>query len=286
MTRSLWAAVAGALAFALTPGVALAAHGSPAGRSAGDGASRHPHPMLRGEAVHIGRAQLLAPGSGYAQPAGSPQVRSLQRRLVRLGFRPGPVDGRYGPLTTGAVERLQAAAGLVVDGIAGPQTLAMLASMKHAVLAPGAGYAQPTGSRRVRAVQRRLRRFGFAPGRIDGRYGPLTMHAVRRFQRTRHLPATGVVSPRTSVALSAGRRRPVTPRRTPVILPPPPVSSPRVIPRAQPVTTLPVGLVLLALAAVGLLATADGYRKTRRRLRAGRPGQPPHGNLRARGGAR
>ncbi|HET8976566.1 MAG TPA: hypothetical protein VFN87_00320, partial [Solirubrobacteraceae bacterium] len=94
------------------------------------------------------------------------------------------------------------------------------------------------------------------------------------------------VSPRTSVALSAGRRRSVTPRRTPVILPPPPVSSPRTIPQAQPVTSLPVGLALLALAAVGLLAAADGYRKTRRRLRAGRPGQPPHGNLRARGGAR
>jgi hypothetical protein len=53
-------------------------------------------------------------------------VKVLQRALVRLGDRPGPVDGDYGPLTKAAVERFQTSAKLVPDGIAGPKTLAAL----------------------------------------------------------------------------------------------------------------------------------------------------------------
>jgi len=54
------------------------------------------------------------------------QVRELQRQLAAAGFNPGPVDGVYGPLTRGAVERLQRYCGLAADGIAGPLTLQAL----------------------------------------------------------------------------------------------------------------------------------------------------------------
>lgn len=54
------------------------------------------------------------------------QVRKLQRQLAAAGFDPGPVDGVYGPLTRGAVERLQRYCGLAADGIAGPLTLQAL----------------------------------------------------------------------------------------------------------------------------------------------------------------
>ena len=64
----------------------------------------------------------LARGAGYGSQAGSEPVRELQRRLRRLGDRPGPIDGLYGPLTEGAVERFQQAHGLATDGIVGPQT--------------------------------------------------------------------------------------------------------------------------------------------------------------------
>jgi hypothetical protein len=53
-------------------------------------------------------------------------VRVLQRRLARLGFAPGPIDGRYGPLTTQAVERFQTARRLTVNGVAGAGTLRVL----------------------------------------------------------------------------------------------------------------------------------------------------------------
>ena len=69
----------------------------------------------------------ISPGAGYGQPNGSEQVRSLQKQLVRAGERPGPLDGRFGPLTEAAVERFQAGQGLAVDGIVGTATGAVLA---------------------------------------------------------------------------------------------------------------------------------------------------------------
>src|SRR5437764_2056228 len=125
--------------------------------------------------------KVLAFGSGYDSLRGSALVRALQRRLARAGDKPGPVDGRYGPLTEQAVGRFQADHGLQVDGIAGPRTLATLGSPKM-VLYPGAGFDEPEGSRLVRELQRHLSQAGDKPGRSDGRYGPLTEQAVRRFQ--------------------------------------------------------------------------------------------------------
>lgn len=65
---------------------------------------------------------LLYPGQGYG-PNGSRAVTSLQRHLAAAGYSPGPVDGRYGPLTERAVTRFQRDRHLQVDGVAGPQTL-------------------------------------------------------------------------------------------------------------------------------------------------------------------
>jgi hypothetical protein len=67
-------------------------------------------------------AGLLGRGAGYGTEKGSVAVRELQLSLRRLGFPPGPVDGLFGPLTQGAVERLQVARGLPADGVVGPET--------------------------------------------------------------------------------------------------------------------------------------------------------------------
>ncbi|HEX6780498.1 MAG TPA: peptidoglycan DD-metalloendopeptidase family protein [Solirubrobacterales bacterium] len=53
-------------------------------------------------------------------------VAALQFLLQRAGSGAGRADGLFGPLTEAAVRRAQAAAGIGVDGIAGPQTLLAL----------------------------------------------------------------------------------------------------------------------------------------------------------------
>ena len=155
----------------------------------------------KGEPKADPEAGLIAFGTGYADSQGSARVRSVQQRLRRAGERPGPVDGRYGPLTEAAVERFQADQGLTVDGVVGPATATALRH-RHDLIAFGTGYADPQGSARVRSVQRRLRRAGERPGPVDGRYGPLTEAAVERFQADRGLTVDGVVGEATSGTLA------------------------------------------------------------------------------------
>lgn len=64
----------------------------------------------------------------------------LQRRLLELGHYKGALDGTDGPKTKAAVEAFQRSAGLKVDGIAGPKTLAALFPIAEAdtvEVAPG-----------------------------------------------------------------------------------------------------------------------------------------------------
>lgn len=65
-------------------------------------------------------------------------VLDVQQRLIALGYAPGIADGVYGATTASAIGAFQAAQGLTVDGIVGPQTQAALTS--------AGGVAQPTSS--------------------------------------------------------------------------------------------------------------------------------------------
>jgi peptidoglycan L-alanyl-D-glutamate endopeptidase CwlK len=55
------------------------------------------------------------------------EVKLLQERLATAGFRPGDLDGRFGPATEAALLAFQQASDLLPDGVAGPVTWQALA---------------------------------------------------------------------------------------------------------------------------------------------------------------
>ena len=64
-------------------------------------------------------------GDGFHRPGGSDRVREVQRRLARLGYRVGPIDGLFGRLTRASVAWFQVKHGLPVNG------RATLATVRH-----------------------------------------------------------------------------------------------------------------------------------------------------------
>jgi DNA invertase Pin-like site-specific DNA recombinase len=123
--------------------------------------------------VKMAAAAPLDRGDGFGnQETEARRVRTLQDALKRLGWRPGPVDGLFGPRTESALLAFQAATGLSTDGVAGPGTWRALGR-----------------SLGVRTLQVRLRRAGMRPGPVDGLYGPRTAAAVNRLERARRITA-------------------------------------------------------------------------------------------------
>jgi DNA invertase Pin-like site-specific DNA recombinase/peptidoglycan hydrolase-like protein with peptidoglycan-binding domain len=78
-----------------------------------------------------------------------------------------------------------------------------------APLEQGAGYSSTAEAQRVRALQRVLRKLGWAPGRVDGLFGPRTEAAVLRFQAATGLAVDGVVGRHAWKALADARRTPL-----------------------------------------------------------------------------
>lgn len=54
------------------------------------------------------------------------EVKILQAHMNRLGFNSGPVDGILGPLTDGAIKRMQNFLGTAADGYVGSKTRALI----------------------------------------------------------------------------------------------------------------------------------------------------------------
>lgn len=142
-----------------------------------------------------GRGEQPTPATGprtlylTQPPLIGTDVRDLQKALNRAGFSL-EADGSFGLQTRRAVEQFQAAAGLIVDGIAGPRTQQTLNARMLYLSQP------PLQGDDVRQVQQRLAALSI-PVIVDGVFGPGTQQAVKTFQRRLGLFEDGVIGPRT-----------------------------------------------------------------------------------------
>jgi LysM repeat protein len=138
-------------------------------------------------------ALALAPSAA----AVNPQIAGLQVALRERGLYRGAIDGVQGPRTKTAIRAFQRRRGLTVDGLAGPRTRRALGRLGRPVFGTRVLRRGAVGYD-VAVLQFLLRRAGYRPGRLDGRFGPRTRLVLRRFQRRAHLTADGVVGRRTA----------------------------------------------------------------------------------------
>ena len=166
------------------------------------------------------------PSSGYVfsgnlrQGQTSDAVLQLQTMLAEQGFLTAVPNGHYGPATTAAVKKFQAAHGLPPVGTVGPLTRAALNALPQsssgaasvsevATAAPADGaYVfknfigfRDSGSD-VMELQKRLAALGFFSGSATGYFGTVTETAVKKFQTAKGINAAGYVGPSTRAALN------------------------------------------------------------------------------------
>lgn len=139
-------------------------------------------------------------------PLTGPDVYKVQARLRALGIYRGALDGVYGPRTCQAVRLFQRYASLAENGAVRRPTWRRLFGPPVFLSGPLYGRAlrvtcPPARGMDVRLVQRALAAQGFAPGLLDGAYGPGTSAAVQAFQRAARLTEDGEVGPETWNAL-------------------------------------------------------------------------------------
>jgi len=154
-------------------------------------------------------------------------VLEVQTLLAQQGFTVGDLDGVYGRQTKRAVIAFQKSqANLVVDGIPGAKTLALLRSAakdlpRKPVLTPPKSTGEDTDRAivitrpspaltdftevsEVGNLQILLKQRGFYQGVIDGQQGQSTTEAIWKAQKAYGLPLDGFAGPLTIRALLAG----------------------------------------------------------------------------------
>lgn len=112
-------------------------------------------------------------------------VTTLQY-LLRGKKQSTSVDGKFGPDTLAKVKAFQKSAGLVVDGVVGPNTwLALVPTLKDG-----------SKGEAVKGLQKELNSSG-AKLEVDGSFGAKTTEAVKAFQKKEKLEDDGVAGPIT-----------------------------------------------------------------------------------------
>ncbi len=144
------------------------------------------------------------------------EVTALQTALTEGKFYSGPITGTFGPMTEAALKRFQIAQGLSPVGFVGPGTRAALNKGKSGGVTTTTPTTTPASAKfiftrpldlnskgtDVAELQKRLTALGIYTGAISGNYGPLTLAAVKEFQKKNGLAQLGNVGPGTRALLN------------------------------------------------------------------------------------
>lgn len=163
------------------------------------------------------------------------KVRTMQQRLIELGYLGGKADGIFGDGTEAALKAFQKAHGLDADGVFGagtskklysssakPKATAKPSATKNTAKATsrpapntyvastpkpgGYGYLEPGNSgSSVRKLQNRLIELGYLSGSASGTYDSDTEAAVYAFQVRNGQWADGLAGPDTQSALFSSK---------------------------------------------------------------------------------
>ncbi len=129
-------------------------------------------------------------------------VTKLQSRLEALGYFDGVPTGNYSLITTAAVKRFQAEAGLSESGIADAATQsALYSSSAKASSIRSVSLSKGDKGEDVVRLQTRLTYLGYFSSSVDGDYGALTETAVAMYQKVMGLSTDGKAGSRTMSSL-------------------------------------------------------------------------------------
>ncbi|WP_177344654.1 L,D-transpeptidase family protein [Evansella clarkii] len=145
-------------------------------------------------------------GGTLKQGSRGESVKELQKNLNTLGYNPNGIDGVFGPGTASAVKKFQKDNKLTVDGVAGTKTKNLIEEKLKGKKKPAStttGQLKTTtlksgsSGSAVKDLQTKLTGLGYSTKGVDGKYGPNTTAAVKKFQRDNKLTPDGIAGPKT-----------------------------------------------------------------------------------------
>ncbi len=157
--------------------------------------------------IITGNYQTLSRSSRYKSA-----VVPMQRRLKKLGYYGGNIDGYFGSQTYRAVRNFQKRNGLSVTGVADPYTQDVLYSSYAKKASSSSSSSSSTGYRllywgcrgdAVKRLQNALIDAGYKSivRTADGIYGQWTYDAVKAYQRNHKLAVDGIAGKNTQNSL-------------------------------------------------------------------------------------